>query len=107
MTAQMSDHRTEQIDTALTELEVGAERWRALSLTGRRELLEAVRSSVAAAAQEWVSTAARYKGLDSDSPLVGEEWLSGPYAVLTGLSALVESLQALEHGGSPVDGFRL
>ena len=28
MTAQMSDHRTEQIDTALTELAAGAERWR-------------------------------------------------------------------------------
>jgi aldehyde dehydrogenase (NAD(P)+) len=107
MTAQMSDHRTEEIDAALTELRAGAESWRALSLTGRRELLEAVGRSVAAAAQEWVSTAARYKGLDPDSPLVGEEWLSGPYAVLTALAALGESLRALEHGGSPVDGFKV
>jgi aldehyde dehydrogenase (NAD(P)+) len=107
MTTQMSDHRTEQIDTALTELRAGAERWRVLSLTGRRGLLEALGTSVAAVAEEWVSTAARFKGLDLNSPLVGEEWLSGPYAVLSGLSALVESLRALEHGGSPVDGFEL
>ena len=33
--------------------------------------------------------------------------MSGPYAVLTGLSALAESMRALEHGGSPVDGFDL
>ncbi len=105
MTAQLSDQRTHEIDATLAELTAGIDRWASLTLTGRRELLEAVGASVAAAAQEWVNTAAGYKGLAPDSPLVGEEWTSGPYAVLTGLSALAETMRALESGGSPVDGF--
>ena len=107
MTAQLSDQRTDKIDSALADLTAGAGRWAALGLTGRRELLEAVGSAVAAVAPEWVSVAAGYKGLPPESPLMGEEWLSGPYAVLTGLSALAESMRALEADGSPLDGFDL
>ncbi len=105
MTAQIFQQSTAPIETALTELAAGATRWADLSLTGRRELLESTSRSVAAHAAEWVSVASAYKGLDPDSPLVGEEWTSGPYAVLTSLAALAESVRALESGGSPVDGF--
>jgi aldehyde dehydrogenase (NAD(P)+) len=63
--------------------------------------------SVAAEATAWVQAASKVKGLPADSPLVGEEWLSGPYAVLTAVRALADSLLALEAGRSPVDGFRM
>ena len=105
MTAQLFDQTTEPIDKALVELTAGSSGWTAMGLTARRELLETLSRTVAAAAAEWVRVATGYKGLASDSPLVGEEWISGPYAVLTGLSALTASLRALEAGGSPVDGF--
>ena len=105
MTAQISDPTTETMDTALADLREGERRWVRLPVSGRRKLLEELSESVAARAQEWVSVAAGYKGLPADSPLVGEEWISGPYAVVTALSALTESLRALEADRSPVDGF--
>ncbi|QNK81162.1 aldehyde dehydrogenase family protein [Nakamurella sp. PAMC28650] len=107
MTAQIFEQSIAQADAALAELTAGAARWSALPLSGRRELLQALSVSVAADAEQWVSVAAAYKGLDATSPLLGEEWTSGPYAVLTSLSALTESLRALEAGGSPVDGVEL
>ena len=105
MTAQLTDISTAHLDATLTDLASGAIRWTALDIPGRRQLLEAVSESVAQAAADWVRVAAEYKGLPADSPLVGEEWLSGPYAVLTALTALTDSLRAREAGRSPVDGF--
>ncbi|MET3805400.1 aldehyde dehydrogenase (NAD(P)+) [Nakamurella sp. UYEF19] len=107
MTAQIFEQNVELINGSLAELTAGARRWTGLTVEARRELLEAVSRSVAAEASNWVSVACGYKGLEPGSPLVGEEWTSGPYAVLSGLSALVESLRALETGKSPVDGVTL
>ena len=107
MTTQLSDADIEQMDAGLADLEAGAVRWAALSLAGRRELLESLLQTVAAQSAEWVQVAARYKGLPADSPLVGEEWLSGPYAVLTAVRALADTVKALEAGRSPVHGFRI
>ena len=78
-----------------------------MPLSARRGLLESLTRSVAANSADWVRVAATYKGLAPGSPLVGEEWISGPYAMLTTAAALTESLRALERGGSPVDGFRM
>ncbi len=45
-----------------------------------RKLVDRVHASVADAATEWVEAATRIKRLNADSPYVGEEWISGPYA---------------------------
>ena len=105
MTTGLSDTSTQALDAGLSELAAGAARWATLDRPGRRGLLEALLTSVAAESATWVGVAARYKGLPADSPLVGEEWLSGPYAVLTAVRALADALLALEAGRSPVDGF--
>lgn len=96
---------TRVIDAGLADLGRGEVRWAATSLPRRRELLEQVHTLTGRQAQDWVDAASSIKGLSPGSPLVGEEWLSGPYALLTALAALIESLRALERGGSPVDGF--
>ncbi|WP_278314724.1 aldehyde dehydrogenase family protein [Lolliginicoccus levis] len=90
------------LDALIDELAAGEKLWSATPLRRRRELLEQVHASVAAAANEWVAAASHIKGLPADSPLVGEEWMSGPYPVLTATAALGESLQALEQGRSPL-----
>lgn len=92
------------LDVAIADLERGEKGWAETPLSARRELLQELHSRAAANAEEWVQAALEIKGLDADSPLVGEEWLSGPYALLTGLDALAESLTRLESGGSPLDG---
>ncbi len=95
------------IDQVLADLAAGEKNWAACGLARRRELLERVHAATGACAADWVRAAIRYKRLPEASPLVGEEWLSGPYAVLTGAAALASSIKALEAGRSPVDGHAL
>lgn len=76
--------------------------WAQTPLRRRRDLLEEMKNLVAAHAQEWVDTAARIKGLPPESPLVGEEWISGPWAVIGYLTALGDTLDALLEGRDPL-----
>ena len=102
----LPEQRSAALDAVLDDLDRGESVWAATPVTRRRELLAQVHTLTGRHAQEWVDAAAGVKGLAADSPLLGEEWLSGPYAVLNGIAALIESLKALERGGSPVDGYR-
>ncbi|MGV0810828.1 aldehyde dehydrogenase family protein [Mycolicibacterium boenickei] len=93
-----------QIDEALEQLVEGEKMWASLTLAARRGLLDEVRALTVRHAAEWVDAAVGIKQLDPSSPLVGEEWISGPYSLASGLGALSESLTKLEAGRSPLDG---
>ncbi|MFX0574589.1 hypothetical protein [Nocardia nepalensis] len=101
----MSTTETSSIDAAIATLAKGEKAWGRTALRERRNLLEQLHANTAAHAQRWVDTAASIKGLPADSPLLGEEWSSGPYSLLTGIAALTETMQALEDGRSPLDGY--
>ncbi|MGI5217806.1 aldehyde dehydrogenase family protein [Nocardia sp. CA-290969] len=90
------------IDSAVSDLAAGERKWSRLPLAGRRALLDRVRALTGQHAQEWVDAAVRIKGLEPSSPLVGEEWISGPYAFATALAALSRTLESLEQGVSPL-----
>ncbi|WP_337002618.1 MULTISPECIES: aldehyde dehydrogenase family protein [unclassified Microbacterium] len=96
-----------RLDTAVEQLQVGARTWSALTVAQRVTLLRAVRTSVAATAEDWANTAASSKGLDARHPLRGEEWLSGPYSVLGALDAYIETLSRLANGTNPLDGITI
>lgn len=91
-----------EVDQALTDLVEGEKTWAGLPLSERRRLLDRVRELTVANAADWVAAAVAIKRLDPDSPLVGEEWMSGPYPMATSLTALSSSLAALESGASPL-----
>lgn len=97
----------DDLDRAIDELGAGAERWAGLPLDGRARLLREVHAAIAPHASEWVRLAAAVKGLPAGSPLVGEEWLSGPHAALFAADASARSLEALARGGSTLEGARL
>lgn len=92
------------IDDALAELTAGEKVWAQTPLHRRRELLDDIHTRTGRFAGDWVRAAQTIKGLDEDSPLVGEEWMSGPLAVLQATTALAATLTALENGRSPLDG---
>ncbi|MDO3647551.1 aldehyde dehydrogenase family protein [Nocardia mangyaensis] len=98
---------TAVIDNALADLTQGEKTWSATDLRRRRELLDELHALTARDAEAWVAAARTIKQLDPDSPLVGEEWMSGPMTMLAGAKALSESLAALEQGASPLDGVEL
>ncbi|MFJ5723869.1 aldehyde dehydrogenase family protein [Streptomyces sp. NPDC093149] len=93
-----------ELDAVLRELSEGERRWAATSSAERAALLDRVHAAVSAEAETWVRIASRIKLLPDGSPLVGEEWLSGPYALLTSLEVLTRTLRTLASGRGPLDG---
>ncbi|TFD71943.1 aldehyde dehydrogenase family protein [Cryobacterium sp. Hb1] len=106
-TADRADENTSQLDLAIAELAAGSVRWRVTPLAARGALLARTATSVSDEAERWVAAVAHAKGLDPSSPLIGEEWLTGPYAVLTSVYALGRTLRGLASGRSPLAGQRL
>ncbi|NIL75863.1 NAD/NADP-dependent betaine aldehyde dehydrogenase [Rhodococcus sp. B10] len=90
------------VDTALAELGEGEKTWASLSLSKRADLLGRVRDLTVEHGNEWVDAARVIKGLSESSPLLGEEWMSGPYAFAGGASTLIHTLTALDSGNSPL-----
>ncbi|HWO68395.1 MAG TPA: aldehyde dehydrogenase family protein [Umezawaea sp.] len=90
------------LDEAVRDAAAGAARWAELPLGKRADLLHETRRSIGRQAARWVRTAADVKRLAPSSPLLGEEWTSGPYATLMGVGALAHSVEALASGRSPV-----
>jgi acyl-CoA reductase-like NAD-dependent aldehyde dehydrogenase len=89
----------EKVDADLDALQGRATDWARLPLRRKIELLEGLRERTAAQAQRWVELATEAKGLKVDSPLAGEEWTSGPWALLYGVNRLVETLASIEKTG--------
>lgn len=99
-----TDQDRKIFDDAISALTEGEITWARMSLTERAALLGRVHDAVAASAESWVATASSVKGLAPDSQLVGEEWTSGPYPVLSSCAMLADSIRALAQGKSPLDG---
>ncbi len=97
----------DELQPTLSRLREGAAAWVTLPLPEKRALLRAVRASTLAAAPAWVDAACAVKGIDPSSPAAGEEWSSGPYALITMTSALEKTLRTIERGRSPLDGIEL
>jgi acyl-CoA reductase-like NAD-dependent aldehyde dehydrogenase len=106
-TSTLPDVETAAIEGELQALRTGARVWSRLTIGQRITLFESVRSSVGAVAEEWADAAATSKGLEPGHPLRGEEWMSGPYAVLGALDGYLRTLRRLARGASPLDGVRL
>lgn len=102
----LADDVRETLDADVSALREGARTWSLLTLAQRRTLLQRVRAATVAVVEEWAGVAATSKGLDPTHPLRGEEWLSGPYAVLVALDAYADTLAALAKGRSPAASAR-
>lgn len=89
------------LDAAIATLRERKEAWARLPLAAKIAHLEGMRERAGACAGRWVAAAVRAKGLPPDSPLAGEEWLSGPWGVLNALNRLIESLRDVARWGAP------
>jgi aldehyde dehydrogenase (NAD(P)+) len=94
---------TAALDRDLAVLRSSAKEWATTPLSEKRRLLEALRGATAAVASEWVRVSCQGKGIALDSPAAGEEWTSGPYALLSNVAALIRLLEDLEAGTNPLD----
>ena len=86
------------IDKTAGQVAAHRDEWAALPIRRKIDYLKELRSRTNEVAEQWVTAAAEAKRIPLDSPLVGEEWISGPWALIKGLNVLVRSLEALEKG---------
>ena len=75
--------------------------WATLPIARKVALLADVKRETAKVADRWVAAAVDAKGIPADSPLAGEEWSSGPWALLYGLSQAMHTLREIEQHGHP------
>ncbi|MDB5071851.1 MAG: Aldehyde dehydrogenase [Candidatus Eremiobacteraeota bacterium] len=83
-----------ELDAAVETLRAHADAWARLGIAGKIRHLRAMRAHTVEVADEWVELAAQAKGIAGTS-LAGEEWLSGPYPLLTAIDRLTATLSAI------------
>ena len=86
----------QEIDATLARLDENKRRWARTSLRQRIEILEAIRQRTFEVAAAWAETASDHKQIPPGSPLRGEEWLSGPYTLISACNGLIETLSKLD-----------
>ncbi len=88
------------IDAELAELRTAAPRWSRLPVLAKVALLKDCRDGVYAVRERWAEAAIEAKGLRGTG-LEGEEWVSGPWAVLYALNRYIATLESIAANGSP------
>lgn len=83
-------------DAELKTLDAAKHDWARMPVAKRIALLQSVKDALMPVAEGWATTAARKKRLPEGSTLVGEEWISGPYALMAGCNGLMETLSKLD-----------
>lgn len=86
------------LDEALAVLRSRATEWARLPIPRKIEMLEGLKPRVAAVAQRWADVASAAKGLAADSPWRGEEWVTGPWAVVNYVEPLARTLRHVDAG---------
>jgi len=90
-----------RLDEALAILEDHKNEWAALDIDERIDLLEKLRAGIAEVAEAWVRASVQGKRMTAGTVEEGEEWLSGPAAVLRNISLLISSLRDIRDYGVP------
>ena len=86
------------IDRSLGVLAENSERWTRLPISTKIYLLDDIRQRVGGVAALWVEAARVAKRLAPGSPLLGEDWTSGPYATASAAAAYAETLRRIDRG---------
>ncbi len=101
------DTPTETLDQRLQTLDEHKQAWLDATLSHRLRLLESLRDNTDRLSAQWVEAALKAKGIAPGSPIAGEEWTSGPWALMEGVQHLTGTLQALRDGSDPLQGARV
>jgi len=92
------------LDISIATLNTRKDEWARLPIAERIPLFQGATKKTAEVADNWVATAVKAKSIPENSPLVGEEWASGPWALIYGIESMIGTLQSLEKGKNPPIG---
>ena len=91
------------LDADLAILAAHRQAWVDTSVAQRMVILQEIKDALMPVAEAWAMAASRKKGIAVNSPLEGEEWLSGPYTVMgycNQMMATLSKVQGKQHLGS-------
>ncbi|MEN2990369.1 aldehyde dehydrogenase family protein [Tistrella sp. BH-R2-4] len=83
------------LNDRIARLDAASTAWARTTLVERIGVIEAVRDALMAAAEDWVQAAATAKQLTPEAAALGEEWQSGPYALMSGCNDYLHTLRGL------------
>ncbi len=89
------------LDHDLHTLQQQKQIWEILPVTQKIDLLRETRHLLGVHADEWVRLCVEAKGIDPNSPWVGEEWVTGPWAIAEVINGYIETLHAIAQGTLP------
>ncbi|EFO80234.1 aldehyde dehydrogenase [Oscillochloris trichoides DG-6] len=92
---------TVALDRALRTLQQQKQIWEVLAVDKKIEMLLETRYLLGHYAAEWVRRSIEAKGLDPSSPWIGEEWVTGPWAIAEVINGYIETLKAIAEGRLP------
>ena len=87
-----------ELDQFIQTLQSNKQKWVELPIADKVKMLENIRENLGIHAQKWVDLSVQNKQIDPQSPIVGEEWASGPWATVAGVNAYVDTLNAIQKG---------
>jgi aldehyde dehydrogenase (NAD(P)+) len=93
----MTPFQVEYYDAAVGALNGAKDKWAQTPIADRILLLGQVKDNLMTVADAWAQTATRIKQIPEGSPLSGEEWTSGPYAVMSACNGLISTLRQIEN----------
>lgn len=91
------------LDLAVADLQAHSSSWVNLSLQGKLDLLQRLKPRVMAEAPTMVALSQQAKGLHPDGEWGAEDWMTGPWALLQGITSLETCLRRVERGQSPLE----
>jgi aldehyde dehydrogenase (NAD(P)+) len=89
------------LDRAIGELAAHADEWASLGVDRKRGMLRTARRNLGRCGQRWVDASVAAKRIDPGSPWVGEEWVTGPWALAAAINGYLATLSALSAGRLP------
>lgn len=90
------------LDETIQRLAKAQPTWASRSFASKASDLDAVFARASEGAAKWVELAIQAKGVPVGSAGEGEEWVTGPWALLAALKAYARTLRALAAGDSPI-----
>ncbi|MEM7214989.1 MAG: aldehyde dehydrogenase family protein [Pseudomonadota bacterium] len=93
---EISNLVLDELETGLQDLEAAKHDWAKTGVKRRIEILSEIKTALISVAEGWATTAAEKKLIPEGSPLAGEEWISGPYALISACNGLIETLSKIE-----------
>ena len=91
-----TDHAT--LDAIVADLDAHSGEWVALPFDEKVAMLERLRPRIMAEADAMVRETQRAKGIDPSTVWGAEDWLSGPWAFLQGVTSLLTTLHRRAEG---------